>query len=111
MQRFTSALKLAAVDENHIASRYAKLLDRLWFRRPETTLAAAGRPENMNLEITNPGMSDSLSMLGLDINRTQLTVFDDIGLQPFDCTDTMDGLFAIPPVFPWDQCGFLNTAI
>ncbi|KAH6981369.1 hypothetical protein BKA56DRAFT_587154 [Ilyonectria sp. MPI-CAGE-AT-0026] len=110
MQRFTSALKLAAVDENHVASRYAKLLDRLWFRRPETTLAAAGRPENMNLEITNPGMSDSLPMLGLDINRTQLTVFDDIGLQPFDCTDTMDGLFAIPPVFPWDQCGFLNTA-
>ncbi|KAF4993445.1 hypothetical protein FDECE_13395 [Fusarium decemcellulare] len=107
MERFISVLKVAAVDENHIAARYARLLDRLWFRRALNTMA------NNNADTTDPGLRnsgviDTLSALA-DVNGVQIPLFDDLGLQPFDCTDTMDGLFAMPSVISWDPSSFLNA--
>ncbi|CAM1510831.1 Fc.00g083440.m01.CDS01 [Cosmosporella sp. VM-42] len=109
MQRFISVLKTAAVDENHIASRYAKLLDRLWFHRTDVALVGNTDAEISNLEYRNLGMMDTICTLGSEITGAQMSLFDDIGLQSFDCTDTMDGLFTIPPVFPWDQYSFVNS--
>lgn len=102
MQRFISVLRTAAVDDNHIASRYAELLNRLWFHRPDVTMSRNLNPDSTNTEPSHTGLVDPLSMLSSDATCGQM-LFDDIGLQPFDCTDTMDTLFAMPPaVFPWD---------
>lgn len=93
VQRFIGALRRAAVDKSHVAARYANLLDRLWFRYEtdsETTVV------------------DSLAPLGTDLARRQ-RAYDDAGLPPFDSTETLD-LFVLPPVFAWDQCGFLGFA-
>ncbi|KAL2670768.1 hypothetical protein Neosp_014570 [[Neocosmospora] mangrovei] len=108
MERFISVLKTAAVDENHIAARYARLLDRLWFRRAHR-LTNVDDSQSSNPELRNPGaVVDTLSTLA-DLNGGQMPLFDDLGLQPFDCTDTMDGLFAMPSVVSWDASSFLNT--
>ncbi|KAH7246865.1 hypothetical protein NW759_009297 [Fusarium solani] len=108
MERFISVLKTAAVDESHIAARYARLLDRLWFRRAHR-LASVDDSQSSNPELRNPGVVvDTLSTLA-DLNGGQMPFFDDLGLQPFDCTDTMDGLFAMPSVVSWDPSSFLNT--
>ena len=110
VRSFITFLSAAAVDENHTASKYAKLLERLWFHRPDTALLGVENMENVNLDQRNPGHIDPSSMLGLDLDGSQIPFFEDIGLPSFDCADTMDGLFAMPPVFGWDQSNFLDGA-
>ncbi|KAF4963493.1 hypothetical protein FSARC_8502 [Fusarium sarcochroum] len=109
MGRFISVLKAAAVDENHIAASYARLLDRLWFRRAPSSSMNNENMDNINHEMGDPVMGDTLSTLGTDVTMAQIPFFDDLGLQAFDCTDTMDGLFSMPSVASWDPTAFLNT--
>ena len=80
---------------------------RLWFHRPDAVFADENA-ENSHLDQTNSGQLDSSSLLGLDMDGVQMPFFEDIGFPTFDCADTMDGLFSMPPVFGWDQSNFLD---
>ncbi|KAF5661354.1 hypothetical protein FCIRC_11833 [Fusarium circinatum] len=108
MGRFISVLKAAAVDKNHIAASYARLLERLWFRKPYTLSVNDDNPNNVNDELGNSVIADTLSTLETDASMAQAPSFDDLGLQSFDYTDTMDGLFSMPSVPSWDQIPFFN---
>jgi hypothetical protein len=105
MERFISVLKAAAVDDNHIAAAYAKLLDRLWFRRTHG-LPMSNDIMNNNTEL---GLGDQeVPTLATDTTMSQMSFFDDFGFQPLECTDMMDGLFSMPFVASWDPETFPN---
>lgn len=107
MRKFISVFMAAAVDENHIASRYAELLESLWFRRNKpAAVGNRGGTEHPEMENGDVSITNSLGMMGPDVN---LLWYDDIALQPFDYTDNIDALFAMPPVFPSDQTGALGS--
>lgn len=89
MRRFIAALAAAAVDESHIASRYARLLHRLWFPRPDPAdEAPTGR---------DPGPAE-LSAVSLGGWPAPV----DEPVPPLDGVE-IDDLFAMLPVFPWDS--------
>lgn len=103
MRRFISLLTAAATDSNHIASRYAKLLSGLFFRRP--TGQASGRPlgsTEVELQSQADESLDTLSAFTPNVGMVQMPLFDGLGLQQFDCTDTIDGLFSLPALGSWD---------
>ncbi|KAF5572837.1 hypothetical protein FPCIR_14170 [Fusarium pseudocircinatum] len=108
MGRFISALKAAAIDENHIAASYARLLERLWFRKAYTLSVNDEHSDNVNDELGNSVIADTLSTLETDASMAQVPSFDDLGLQSFDYTDTLDGLFSMSSVPSWDQIPFFN---
>ncbi|RYC90127.1 hypothetical protein BFJ63_vAg7068 [Fusarium oxysporum f. sp. narcissi] len=108
MGRFISVLKVAAVHEKHIAASYARLLEGLWFRRTHTLSVNNENLNNVNDELGNSAMADTLPTVGTDASIAQVPYFDDLGLQSFDCTDTMDGLFSMPSVASWDPISFFN---
>lgn len=105
IQRFIRLLTEIAVDENHIASRYAKLLQGLWFHR------SSSATENCNVDGVNADFAADPALgpplFGAD--ASQGPVFDDVGLELFDGVDTIDGFFAVPPVFPYDLSVFFNN--
>ena len=105
IQQFIRLLTKIAVDESHIASRYAKLLQRLWFHRGGSTT------ENCNVDGVNADFAADPA-LGPPLfcaEASQGPVFDDVGLELFDGVDTIDGFFAVPPVFPYDLSVFFNN--
>lgn len=112
IKRFIGLLTEIAVDENHVASRYAKLLQSLWFRRAgalgDTHTADGSIPHTAD----EPAMGQ-LPLLGMETNNSHGATLDDIGLEPFENMDvcTLDGVFAMPPVFPYDLSAFLNTGL
>ncbi|KIL88547.1 hypothetical protein FAVG1_07792 [Fusarium avenaceum] len=109
MERFISVLKAAAVDDNHIAAAYAKLLDRLWFRRTHgLSMSNDITNNNTELGLGDQEVTDSPSTLPIDTNMSQMSFFDDFGFQPLEYTDVMDGLFSIPFVTSWDPTTFPN---
>ncbi|KAM0342941.1 hypothetical protein ACHAPU_009059 [Fusarium lateritium] len=109
MGSFISVLKAAAVDENHIAASYARLLDRLWFKRAHGSSMNNDNMDNSTgLDLENSGMADTFLTIGTDDSLVQVPFFDDFGFQP-DCTDVMDGLFAMPLVTSWDPTAFPST--
>ncbi|CAG8201740.1 unnamed protein product [Penicillium nalgiovense] len=89
MKRFISLLTTISDDENHIASRYTRLLCKLWFQRPDT-LTVSSLPINT------------------DVTPAPWDMFNEFGLEGFSSTNTMDGFFAMPPVFPYDDSMFFN---
>ncbi|KAJ5691148.1 hypothetical protein N7488_011883 [Penicillium malachiteum] len=133
MHRFISVLTQVSVDENHahIASRYAKLLQRLWFHREEQASNNAGtgvekgicdqngqRSAEMNAS-TSAGVDSDIStdlaggprsFMDADVYGigTQGLAFDYAGLEGLDGVEGLDGLLAMPPVFPYDLSLFLN---
>ena len=112
MRKFISVFMAAAVDENHIASRYAELLERLWFRRSKSPATGNhGDTECPERETRDAGITNPLGMIGPDVGVGQLLWCDDIGLQPFDYTDNIDALFAMPLVLPSDQTGAFESTL
>ena len=112
MRRFISVFMIAAVDENHIASRYAKLLERLWVWRDKP---AEG--EDHDNDVQHPDIRtgdatipDSLAAAESGMNAGQLFWGNGIGLQPFLYGDSIDTLFPMPSVFPMDQPGPFGTS-
>lgn len=104
VRRFIALLEAAATDKSHIACNYAKLLNGLYFSR--TTTRASGRPNGISdveASFHDNEVADPLATLASEAGMNQMSFFDGMGLQPFDCTDPADGLFSIPTAFPWDQ--------
>lgn len=101
MQQFISVLTTAGSDNDHIASRYAKLLHRLWFhsQQEEASSSAAGIANDLL-----GGQSINTGIAG-----THMPAFDELAMQMFDYTDPMEGLFAMPSIFWWDQPGYTET--
>lgn len=109
MERFISVLKVAAVDDNHIAAAYAKLLDRLWFRRTHGLSMSNDITNNhTELGLGDQEVTDSLPTLATDTSMSQMPDFDEFGFQPLEYTDVMDGLFSMPFVASWDPTMFPN---
>lgn len=106
MERFLSRLHTITTDENHLASRYARLLHGLWFQRAENSAAENSDPK--------PGASNSndvVAPLNLDFGAAgqgQESVFDEMGLDAFNEIDSLDGFLAMPPVFPYDLSMFFQ---
>jgi hypothetical protein len=103
MKCFISLLTTVSNDENHIASRYARLLHKLWFQRPDTPTVEACAPEDT-------AMAPQVSSLPIntDVTPTPWDMFNEFGLEGFSSTNTMDGFFAMPPVFPYDVSMFFS---
>ncbi|WZH48388.1 Fungal_trans domain-containing protein [Fusarium acuminatum] len=108
MERFISVLKAAAVDDKHIAAAYAKLLDRLWFRRTHGLSMSDITNDNTELDLGDQEVTNSPPTLATDTNMSQISFFDDFGFQPLEYTDVMDGLFSMPFVASWDPTTFPN---
>ncbi|CVL08418.1 uncharacterized protein FMAN_05165 [Fusarium mangiferae] len=109
MERFISVLKAAAVDDNHMAAAYAKLLERLWFRRVNGLLMSnESMNNNPELGLGDQEVTDPLPTLATNSTMSQMSFLDDFGLQPLECTDMMDGLFSMPFIASWDPTTFPN---
>lgn len=106
MCRFVTTLKSAATDEEHIASKFAKLLERLWFRRANTSAPGS----HLQSGIVNDRLigTEISGLIGSDLAGGQIPQYDELILPEFDCADPIDALFAMPPVFPMDQAGFFG---
>ncbi|KAF4485172.1 hypothetical protein CGGC5_v008571 [Colletotrichum fructicola Nara gc5] len=107
MRRFIGVLEIAATDADHIAAKYAKLLNGLWFHRSDSS-ADATRKRNSG----SNAHSDELQEVNAvptysnevgDADSNHLPSFDEIGLQPLDWIESVEGLFSMPAAFPWDQ--------
>ncbi|KAF9874289.1 C6 transcription factor [Colletotrichum karsti] len=107
MRRFIDVLETAATDADHIAAKYAKLLNRLWFQRTENTTNSR-RQRNLD-DSAEPSAAQEANTLQPflgeddDADSNHLPSFDDIGLQPLDWIESIEGLFSMPAAFPWDQ--------
>ncbi|VUC29278.1 unnamed protein product [Clonostachys rosea] len=106
MCRFITTLKNAAMDDGHIASKFARLLERLWFRRANTS--APGSHSQSAVVNDRLNGTDISGLMGSDLAGGQILQYDELVLPEFDCTDPIDALFAMPPVFPMDQAGFFG---
>ncbi|KAF6833231.1 hypothetical protein CMUS01_06637 [Colletotrichum musicola] len=100
MRRFINVLDTAATGADHIAAKYAKLLNGLWFH---TT-----RQRNPNnIARSNEGIQEAHPPQAFpdgseDADPSRLPSFDEIGLQPLDWMESVEGLFSMPAAFPWD---------
>lgn len=100
MRRFINVLDTAATGADHIAAKYAKLLNGLWFhttrQRNPTDIARS----DDGIQDMNPPQpfSDGTE----DADPSRLSSFDEIGLQPLDWIESVEGLFSMPVAFPWD---------
>ncbi|KXH52187.1 hypothetical protein CNYM01_00518 [Colletotrichum nymphaeae SA-01] len=108
MRRFVGVLEIAATDTDHIASKYAKLLNGLWFHkggaRGDATRSRGSEERVQSDEVGN--LNDFNQVDGDDENdddTSHLPSFDEIGLQPLDWIESVEGLFSMPAAFPWDQ--------
>lgn len=108
VRRFIGVLEIAATDTDHIASKYAKLLNGLWFHkggaRGDTTRSRGSEERVQSDEVGN--LNDFNQVDGNDENHDDtghLPSFDEIGLQPLDWIESVEGLFSMPAAFPWDQ--------
>jgi hypothetical protein len=108
MERFISVLATVSSDKNHIASRYARLLHRLWFQRPYSPTVGAYAPDDTGVDPQAPGMIDPLP-INTGVSPTQWGIFNEFGPEGVSFTDTMDGFFVMPPVFPYDVSMFFNA--
>ncbi|KAF4826072.1 hypothetical protein CGCTS75_v009593 [Colletotrichum tropicale] len=107
MRRFIGVLEIAATDADHIAAKYAKLLNGLWFHRSDSS-ADATRKRNSGSnahsdELQEVNAVQTYSNEVDDADSNHLPSFDEIGLQPLDWIESVEGLFSMPAAFPWDQ--------
>lgn len=110
IQRFITLLQTIAINENHVASRYARLLHHLWFQLPPSPPEEA-RPDKcgMRPEPDNPFGTVDAPIVDASYGASLL---EDIGLGPdaLEGAEWMDGFFAMPPAFPYDLSMFLKQA-
>ncbi|KAK2731009.1 hypothetical protein CKAH01_09267 [Colletotrichum kahawae] len=107
MRRFIGVLEIAATDADHIAAKYAKLLSSLWFHRSDSS-ANAARKRNSGSNVHADQLQEVNAMQTYsnevdDAESSHLPSFDEIGLQPLDWIESVEGLFSMPAAFPWDQ--------
>lgn len=130
--RFLAHLNTVTPDETHISTRYARLLQKLWFRQdqsaPEAHISDAqvdpslsqthsdGQFSYANNDSSDPSLNVNASggsglVGGMNLN-TASSMLDDISLGSFDYMDTnasaVDWFLAMPPVFPYDLSMFFN---
>lgn len=108
IQRFITLLQTIAIDEQHIASRYARLLHQLWFQRPHSaTGPSASEKSGVGLEARDA--LGTVGGFGAD-GSYGASVVDEVGLglEAFEGMEGMDGFFAMPPVFPYDLSMFFR---
>lgn len=101
MRRFVSSLDRATTGDKHIASRYSKLLQKLWFEEPAPK--TTNEPHASQRDILGVQVTPITPPLGLGADPLAMT--DHIGLQYFDFTDSADGLFSMPLISSMDQSG------
>lgn len=110
IQRFITLLQTIAINETHVASRYARLLHHLWFQRPHS-LPEDPIPDKSG---TRPDEDDAFGAVGGPIGDGIYgeSLFDDValGLDALEGVEGMDGLFAMPSAFPYDLSMFLRQA-
>ncbi|KAF3800095.1 hypothetical protein GCG54_00015474 [Colletotrichum gloeosporioides] len=107
MRRFIGVLEIAATDADHIAAKYAKLLNGLWFHRSDSS-ADATRKHNSGSNSHSNELQEANAVQTYtnevnDADSNHLPSFDEIGLQPLDWIESVEGLFSMPAAFPWDQ--------
>ncbi|KAF4861102.1 hypothetical protein CGCSCA2_v004811 [Colletotrichum siamense] len=107
MRRFIGVLEIAATDADHIAAKYAKLLNGLWFHRSDSS-ADATRKRNSGSNVHSDEFQEVNAVQTYsnevdDADSNHLPSFDEIGLQPLDWIESVEGLFSMPAAFPWDQ--------
>ncbi|RYP56431.1 hypothetical protein DL769_009916 [Monosporascus sp. CRB-8-3] len=108
MRRFINVLGVAATDDNHIASKYARLLQGLWSDKE----AAPAVPSETN---------NGAALDGTDLGRLEpFSTIPDYGLltdanemQSFNCMNIAEGLFSMPGITNWESSDFppLNLEI
>ncbi|KAH8893977.1 hypothetical protein GQ53DRAFT_805380 [Thozetella sp. PMI_491] len=104
MRQFIDVLTAASVDSDHIASKYARLLQGLWFQQP-TSSALNGNLRELGASETC--VDDAFAATAAAHTASdQSTLFEDVGLWQFDYANPVDGWFSMPAVFPWDQSFF-----
>ncbi|KAK1464815.1 hypothetical protein CMEL01_12170 [Colletotrichum melonis] len=108
MRRFVGVLETAATDTDHIASKYAKLLNGLWFHkggaRGDATRSRASEERVQSDEVDDVNAFNRVDDDDEnDDDTSHLPSFDEIGLQPLDWIESVEGLFSMPAAFPWDQ--------
>ncbi|KAF7521833.1 hypothetical protein G7054_g12334 [Neopestalotiopsis clavispora] len=97
MRRFVSSLNRATTGDRHIASRYSKLLQRLWF---DKTASMPQDPDTSHQDLlSSPGPIGP----SLGTSTDPLTTADSLGLQYFDFMDSTEGLFSMPLIPPMEQ--------
>ncbi|KAF4925827.1 hypothetical protein CGCVW01_v003367 [Colletotrichum viniferum] len=110
MRRFIGVLEIAATDADHIAAKYAKLLNGLWFHRSDssadTTRKRNSRSNAHPDELQEVNVVQTYSNEVDDADSNHLPSFNEIGLQPLDWIESVEGLFSMPAAFPWDQSIF-----
>ncbi|KAK6223987.1 hypothetical protein LQW54_000133 [Pestalotiopsis sp. IQ-011] len=99
MRRFVSSLDRATTGDSHIASRYSKLLQRLWFEKPAPTTTREPHASQQDI----PGAQITQIATPLRLATDPLAMNDHAGLQYFDFTDSADGLFSVPLISSMDQ--------
>ncbi|KAK1487239.1 hypothetical protein CCUS01_03583 [Colletotrichum cuscutae] len=108
MRRFVGVLETAATDTDHIASKYAKLLNGLWFHkggaRGDATRSRGSEERVQSDEVDDVNAFNRVDDYDEnDDDTSHLPSFDEIGLQPLDWIESVEGLFSMPAPFPWDQ--------
>lgn len=103
--QFVETLKRAATNEGHIAYRYAMLIERLWFRRPAHAAVAENESSEFGHDMGQFGMGDPLSMLPNGLGDMHTPSLEEMGFGNFEGMDTIEGLFSMSGVFPWDTSG------
>lgn len=110
IQRFITLLQTIAINETHVASRYARLLHHLWFQRPHSP-PEDPVPDRSGIR---PDEDAAFGAVGGSIGDGIYgeSLFDDValGLDALEGVDGMDGLFAMPSAFPYDLSMFLRQA-
>ncbi|KAI8151552.1 Cholesterol 7-alpha-monooxygenase [Colletotrichum sp. SAR 10_70] len=104
MRRFIGVLEIAATDADHIAAKYAKLLNGLWFHRSDSS-ADATRKRNSGSNVHSDEFQEVNAVQTYsnevdDADSNHLPSFDEIGLQPLDWIES----------YLTDNHGFLKRA-
>ncbi|KAJ5098770.1 hypothetical protein N7532_005771 [Penicillium argentinense] len=128
--RFITHLTTISSDEKHLSTRYARLLHRLWFRPEQPAPECSNDASGSGLGAADPSYHTHASLASYQHPGSTLAsihlslihgptvpagsndggagILDELSLEPFDCMETMDGFFAMPPVFPYDLSVFFN---
>lgn len=102
IQSFITVLQTAAINENHIASRYARLLHDLWFHHPHSP-PEDQIPDSSGIRSNADTPFGAIDGPIVDASHGA-SLLEDIGVgsDALEGAEWMDGLFSMPPAFPYD---------
>lgn len=101
VQQFIEGLNRAAPDPSHIAARYARLLQELWFTQGNGAITPANASQAVAMPTATPQL---LSPRAASLDPVANSLFDTSGLAQFDGFDSIEGLFWMPSFSTIDQC-------